>query len=717
MIKPSVFPTSLQSDRGVSFAARISTAAFALLMTALTRADDAVPWVIPPNRVAYEGRATSAIAWHPEETLVALGVNRGSRSGNDGNEVLIADKETGERVRTLTYPGTIGEFRFVTWNAQGSVLISSNFTENNQPIVVAWDAATGEHKWDRAGEVLVGVGADGLVVARVRDSGHIVVRDGDTGSEVGIIKDVPESLHKVFYNWAFDVDGTDFCVAADREVLRVFGCKSKTLFAWSIADGRALTAFTIAGHRDEQLPRIAVMNPAGTTLVTGGDDNTVRVWDVKSGAERMVLRGHKGLITSLACSLDGDAVASRSEDSFRTWRTSTRAQVACCDNKGALDGMRQDILGSMSPQNRYIAVSGANMLRLFYFETMREPGVLWHSDRSRKGFLSWRNDGLEIVGSYSDESRRELHRFNVTTGESESPLLVENSVENCIFSPVGNQLLLCHNVNFVQSDLRRVCEESVHDLSTGRMTNVSVVLPCAWHPKGGSIGWIGEIHDGDGTGDRFLCATDTTTGRINRKKLAVSGSDMRWRHYLEGIAWSPDGAFVATWPHYYEKSSDDDCCIIIWDTATGNLLKMLKAPGHEEFHQVAWNSDGSLIAAGCEMELIDGSLRESLRVWAVRSGESLELQEATGETYGVAFSPDGRLMVTSDDGDTAKSCKVTVWSVDGATIRPRGVLNSVIGRGDQSSLAFSPDGRYVARAALFAGAVELWNLSPANPTK
>ena len=46
-------------------------------------------------------------------------------------------------------------------------------------------------------------------------------------------------------------------------------------------------------------------SPDGSTLVTGGKDDTVRFWDAATGIERTVLTGHGSSITSLAYSPDG----------------------------------------------------------------------------------------------------------------------------------------------------------------------------------------------------------------------------------------------------------------------------------------------------------------------------------------------------------------------------------------------------------------------------
>jgi len=47
------------------------------------------------------------------------------------------------------------------------------------------------------------------------------------------------------------------------------------------------------------------MSPDGRRVLTGGDDHTLRLWDVESGKELKRFEGHKSLVNSVAFSPDG----------------------------------------------------------------------------------------------------------------------------------------------------------------------------------------------------------------------------------------------------------------------------------------------------------------------------------------------------------------------------------------------------------------------------
>ena len=77
----------------------------------------------------------------------------------------------------------------------------------------------------------------------------------------------------------------------------------------------------------------------GRTLATGGQDATVKLWDVATGQERMTLKGHTAPVQSVAFAADGAFLATGSEDGIvRLWRAAADEEAT----KPRLESDRED---------------------------------------------------------------------------------------------------------------------------------------------------------------------------------------------------------------------------------------------------------------------------------------------------------------------------------------------------------------------------------------
>src|SRR5207248_1006633 len=65
-------------------------------------------------------------------------------------------------------------------------------------------------------------------------------------------------------------------------------------------------------------------SPDGKRIVSGSDDETVKVWDAQTGQETLTLKGHTHWVISVAFSPDGKRIASGSFDkTVRVWDAHT----------------------------------------------------------------------------------------------------------------------------------------------------------------------------------------------------------------------------------------------------------------------------------------------------------------------------------------------------------------------------------------------------------
>jgi WD40 repeat protein len=74
--------------------------------------------------------------------------------------------------------------------------------------------------------------------------------------------------------------------------------------------------------------RSVAFSSDGSQIISGSDDNTVRVWDAVSGEAKHTLSGHTSLITSVAFSPEGSQIISSSDDdTVRVWDANTGAPL------------------------------------------------------------------------------------------------------------------------------------------------------------------------------------------------------------------------------------------------------------------------------------------------------------------------------------------------------------------------------------------------------
>jgi WD40 repeat protein len=79
---------------------------------------------------------------------------------------------------------------------------------------------------------------------------------------------------------------------------------------------------TLEGH-SSSVSSVA-FSPDGKQVVSGSDDQTVKLWDTATGAALQTLKGHSGSVTSVAFSPDGKQIVSSSSDrTVRLWDRAT----------------------------------------------------------------------------------------------------------------------------------------------------------------------------------------------------------------------------------------------------------------------------------------------------------------------------------------------------------------------------------------------------------
>jgi WD40 repeat protein len=130
----------------------------------------------------------------------------------------------------------------------------------------------------------------------------------------------------------------------------------------------------------------------------------------------------------------------------------------------------------------------------------------------------------------------------------------------------------------------------------------------------------------------------------------------------------------------------------LWDAGTGEAIRSFKAPD-QGGRDLAFAPNGLTAVSG------------NLRLWDVATGDLLRALENRGEGHGnvvssVAFTPDGRTILTGSWDGTVKLWDVETGKVTGTFKGHSGPVNSV---------AFSPDG-LTALSGSGDGTMKLWDV-------
>lgn len=439
------------------------------------------------------------------------------------------------------------------------------------------------------------------------------------------------------------------------------GGNDGSLRLWDIATGAARDE-PLGGHTG--LIRSVAFSPDGSRIVSGGDDLTVRLWDASTGVPLgEPLRGHEGRIYAVAFSPDGTQVVSGGEDgTLRLWDTATGKLIGepFRGHQSAVDSV------AFSPRGTLFASGGSDgTLRFWDAAKGAQIGKPLRGHEDRVLCVAFSPDGARIVSGSNDKTVR---KWDAITRE---PLNAASRghkgyVYGVAVSPKGDQVVSCSD----DGTLRFWDVAGGAPLGEPLRGHERTVTSVAFAPDGRHI-----VSGGD----------DDTVRLWNTSAQARQASPKGHERSVNGVAFSPDGTRVV--------SVGFDNLIRVWDTATGTeLCEPLSGQGVVEC--IAFSPDGAFF--------VSGGYSNTLQFWDSATGTALArpLCGHGGPVKSIAFSPDGKRLVSGGDDRT-----IRIW--DAATREPLG--KSL--RGHQAyitSLAYSPDGMLFGSSS-GVGSIRLWD--------
>lgn len=155
---------------------------------------------------------------------------------------------------------------------------------------------------------------------------------------------------------------------------------------------------------------------------------------------------------------------------------------------------------------------------------------------------------------------------------------------------------------------------------------------------------------------------------------------------IRSVLFTPDGKQLL--------SAGDDKVIRVWDVDSGKTVRTLRGQigdgGRGKIYALALSPDASLLAAGGRIRE-EGEGSHPIRLYDFKTGEIVGLLDGhTNAVMSVAFSPDGRFLVSGSVDDTA-----IIWDV----AERRALHRLAVHSADINRVAFTRDGARVVTAS------------------
>jgi len=465
---------------------------------------------------------------------------------------------------------------------------------------------------------------------------------------------------------AFSPDGGGIVSASDDNTLKL----------WDSKTGAELA--TLAGHTDSVVA--CAFSRDGGRIVSASHDNTLKLWDAHTGAELATLAGHTHRVVACAFSPDGSRITSASWDkTLKLWDAHTGTELATL--AGHTDGV--DACAFSPDGSRIVSASGDKTLKLWDAKTGAELATL-------AGHTGWVHscafspDGSRIVSASEDET---LKLWNAQTG-AELATLAGQMHTVAAFAPDGNRIVSASSsfdYTLKLWDAHTGAELATLTGHTGgvdacafshdgsRIVSASEDMTVKlWDAKTGAelatlaghtnSVWACAFSPG---GSRIVSASRDGTLKLWDAQIAAELAPLAGHaHWVRACTFSPDGSWIVS-------ASDDT--LKLWDANTGAELATLA--GHEDsMWACAFSPDGGRIVSASY---------KILKLWDAHTGAELAtLAGHAGSVTACAFSPDGSRIVSASD-DTLK-----LWDANtGAELATLAGHESCV-----VACAFSPDG-------------------------
>lgn len=468
---------------------------------------------------------------------------------------------------------------------------------------------------------------------------------------------------------------SDLAFSSDSKMV-ISGC-GYTPQIWDATTGKL--KHTLIGHVNDV--NGVALSPDGKKVASGSDDSTVRIWDVATGHLENTLVGHDYFVTCVAFSPDSKRVASGyyyigSDRTVRIW------DVAESQLLQMLEGHSNTVASlSFSPDGKKLAAAYYDSTVWIWDCVTGHPQRILEPSTHIQG-AAFSLDIKKVVFAYNDKTSR---IWDMSTGELEQILEGHSDLVQCAaFSPDGQKV--------ISGSYDRTAR--IWNVTTGQQTrgnDFKMVNRMALSPDGKKIV--------SGSLKRPLQVWDIATGRVEQTldghsyTVGSVASSLDSKHLASGLA-PIFNSFIAELAHLHtgprlrgvEHHSDTE-------NSTGKEEEEEKEEAEEEAEEEEGEAEAETT--------LPGPYDFSVGIWDTTTGQLLRKLGHSDTVQSVAFSPDGKKVVSG-----SKDCGVRIWDITTGQLQ-----RTLVSHSDSVlTVAFSPDGNQVISAS-YDMRVLLWDIT------
>lgn len=618
---------------------------------------DVAGLALPTGAIARLGRGQIAdLAFSPDGHYFAVGSDIGLWFYEIPTMTPIALREA-ERGLVSAVAFSPNSKWIATGNWEGDIKISS--TQHATLLTRLKLPMFDENRHGTVNVAQIAFSSDGQHLAASGEEDVIYVWDLETRTLIAKLPGETEERIQPF------PDISTFSFSPDGRLLA--SISKNTIFVWDVVQGKKICHF----HGHTNWIYSVNFSPCGKTLVSGGTDGTVRVWNIKSNQQENAYTQSGVPLMYASYLLTGELIVAKIYGNrVEVWNLEQGERLVTIK---LLENIRFVRFSDKGDQFAVANLSEIKVWKAAAPSSSKLSTILGHTRVVDS--LEFSLDGKTLACGYWGEGVR---LWDIARKSSKNPL-------------EANQSKTFHSVGVSASG--EIVSTSFHG-NTVRVWNIErgemsaeLINPNKLHRRGAvafePICGMLAISDSVGT----IRVWDMQ--HWNKLQTFIGHTD--WIHSMR---FSQDGTLLA--------SASKDLTVRLWNVKLGVFVGSLPCPKRSgRIGAIAFSSHYSIIAGGLSGEI---------RIWSIPCCETfMTIPQPHGfqNPFALVFSPCGQYLASGAWWQGTDKVPIQLWDVASGE-------NIVTFWGhptDVQSLAFSPDGTLLASGS-YDGTILLWDVTP-----